>query len=312
MDEPSCSPKAASQPRGGPQSPEGKANSRANALRHGLTAKTLLPQVLTQELVQDCFEQLQAEWRPQTPTQQHLVREMARHQAALERTEQIEVAALRRSAIGALGLELDVLGDLDRVDVALAGAGTADAIDRVSRYRRSHERAYLRSMAALRDLQALAAAPAPKARVLAHDGAIQVSGPRFDHDSQCESYLLSRWTSGEAGCPGCTGTTGSWLDSRKVWQCAACRHQSSLRTGTIMAGSRLSLLIWFQAIGVVLKNPSASTADIQTATGLTRACTARNLAKRIREAMQSEHRATQLAGLDRVIPSGAQLSQVSV
>jgi hypothetical protein len=50
----------------------------------------LLPDVLGRDLVEQYFERLQAEWRPATPTETFLVREMARHGVALERTEQME------------------------------------------------------------------------------------------------------------------------------------------------------------------------------------------------------------------------------
>ena len=287
--------------RGGPQTPEGKAQSRGNALRHGMTATTLLPQVLTNDLVGDSFERLRLEWRPQTPTQEHLVREMARHQAALQRTESIEEAALRRSAHGALGLDLDVLADLDPQDIALAGAGTADAIDRVSRYRRSHERAFLRSLAALRDLQSRTTSQSGEA---VQRPPIPDAQPQFTSESQCEKYLLERRTRGELPCPSCADTAGCWIGSRKVWQCGNCRRQSSLRSGTVMAGSHLSLLIWFQAIATIIHDPAVATADLLAATGLTRAATARSLAKRIRQALEADDRTTQLAGLGQVFLLG--------
>jgi hypothetical protein len=79
---------------GGPQTPEGKAASRKNALKHGLSASKLLPDILEVDLVQEHYEALREEWQPATPTQEFLVRDTARHQAALERAEQIELAVL--------------------------------------------------------------------------------------------------------------------------------------------------------------------------------------------------------------------------
>ena len=38
------------------------------------------------------------------------------------------------------------------------------------------------------------------------------------------------------------------LKSRRLIQCRTCRHQSSLTSGTILASTKLSLRVWFQAL----------------------------------------------------------------
>ena len=76
--------------RGGPRTPEGKANSRGNALTHGLTATRLLPAVLGHDLLERHARDFGAEWDPRTPTERLLVREIARHAAALELVEQAQ------------------------------------------------------------------------------------------------------------------------------------------------------------------------------------------------------------------------------
>src|ERR1700719_1216009 len=72
--------------------------SRGNAVKHGLTAGPLLPAVLGPEILAGHRERFAAEWRPCTPTESHLVDELARHAAALERATPIEEAILRTSA----------------------------------------------------------------------------------------------------------------------------------------------------------------------------------------------------------------------
>lgn len=285
----------APRPRGGPQTPHGKAASRRNAVKHGLSAKTLLPDALTIDLFPSQCEQLRAEWQPTTPTQEFFVLEMARHAAVLERAQQIEEAVLRHSARGAVEL-LDPETEELR-DVMLAGAGTSDAIERLTRYRRSHERAFFQALSALRMAKDLTCdaderAPGQSNRTEQHS--------TFETEADCEAYLQARWASRQLGCPSCSSRGGRWIASRKVWKCRGCDQELSLRSGTVMVGSRLCLLSWFRAIELLLRNPTASTADVMKAAGIHRAGTARQVAQRIRHAAESEQAAPRLAGLDRV------------
>ncbi len=50
-------------------------------------------------------------------------------------------------------------------------------------------------------------------------------------------------------CKKCKYHKHYWLKAKKQWQCAACGFRTTLTSGTIMAGTRLSLRIWY--IGMV-------------------------------------------------------------
>ena len=169
--------------RGGPRTPAGKAISRQNAFKHGLTAGRQLSEILDAELVQRRYAALRQEWLPATPTQDLFVRDMARHQAALERVEQIELAVLRRGAAIPLNMGLDLGQGDEPLDASLAAAGTSDGIERISRYRRQHERALLRDLAALREVKTLAQ-PRP----------MKAIPPRqpFCSEEDCKTYLRER------------------------------------------------------------------------------------------------------------------------
>ena len=52
---------------GGPRSVEGRSTSRSNAVKHGLTAKALLPEVLGEEIVRQAHDRLLEEWQPLQP-----------------------------------------------------------------------------------------------------------------------------------------------------------------------------------------------------------------------------------------------------
>jgi hypothetical protein len=68
---------------GGPRTAAGKLKSRKNATKHGLTATTLLPAILGPENLEEHLRQLREEWQPQTPTQDFLIIELARHSKGL-------------------------------------------------------------------------------------------------------------------------------------------------------------------------------------------------------------------------------------
>lgn len=74
---------------------------------------------------------------------------------------------------------------------------------------------------------------------------------RFPDDEGCLRYLVeTRWPDGFR-CPAC-GAEGAWfLERRRLWQCRACRHQSSATAGTVLHRSRVPVADWFTAAYLV-------------------------------------------------------------
>ena len=76
---------------------------------------------------------------------------------------------------------------------------------------------------------------------------------QFGTEEQCEAALERvRWPQG-FGCPHC-GETHHYVlrvGARKVFQCGACRKQTSLIAGTVFQGTKLALTVWFLAIYLV-------------------------------------------------------------
>ncbi|NQV23001.1 MAG: transposase [Rhodopirellula sp.] len=260
--------------------------SRGNAVRHGLTASTLLPDVLQNEFVDSIAKELRYEWNPQTPTEEYLVREAARHQAVLDKVESMENAVLRRGARAALLLN-DGNGESELRDVALAGAATSDAIQRLTRYRRTHERAVLRSLDALRHLR---------------EGRMAASDDRPPQDpvlseSDCETWLAQRLQT-QFQCRKCDGRAATHLANAKALQCRSCRTQFGLRSGTVMAGSKASLQMWFCAIRAVVEDREISVKSLAKVMGVSRVATARSMRQRILQAMESASTSKLLADLN--------------
>ena len=78
----------------GPKTPEGKAVTKLNALRHGLRARTVvLPAEKSEDFHQLCND-LEAEWEPQSRTEQFYLEQMAVSQWKLARVEIAEKSIL--------------------------------------------------------------------------------------------------------------------------------------------------------------------------------------------------------------------------
>src|SRR5258707_95790 len=80
---------------GGPRTPEGKEQSKRNALKHGLRAKVLLPDDLA-AAVADRKTQLNGEFEPRSPYEEWLIDQMATATAQLDRCAELAIVDLGR------------------------------------------------------------------------------------------------------------------------------------------------------------------------------------------------------------------------
>jgi ribosomal protein L37AE/L43A len=79
---------------------------------------------------------------------------------------------------------------------------------------------------------------------------------RYGSDDQCEAALIeSRWPTGFA-CPACAcGHSSSFRRGGLLYfQCTACRHQTSLISGTVFASTKLPLTRWFLAMHLLTQS----------------------------------------------------------
>lgn len=77
---------------------------------------------------------------------------------------------------------------------------------------------------------------------------------QFSNEDSCREYLFTRrWSTGFV-CPKCGHNACYCLSTRKIFQCKACRHQTSVTAGTVMHRSHLPLLVWFWAIYFVARD----------------------------------------------------------
>ena len=70
---------------------------------------------------------------------------------------------------------------------------------------------------------------------------------QFATEDACREYLARcRWPEGFI-CPRCGHRQAYVIGSPHLWQCAACRHQTSITAGTILHRTRTPLTVWFWA-----------------------------------------------------------------
>ena len=118
----------------GPRTPEGKAVSCLNALRHGLRSRAVvLPDENREEYDQLCND-LETEWQPQSRTEQFYVEQMAVSQWKLTRMEESELRILRQSGYVEVQVQVPLL-------------------DRIQQCQHRLERAYSRAQRELERLQ---------------------------------------------------------------------------------------------------------------------------------------------------------------
>jgi len=83
---------------------------------------------------------------------------------------------------------------------------------------------------------------------------------RFSTEGKCRDYLFKcRWPDGFI-CPKCGGAVYSHIATRALYQCSQCRHQTSLRVGTIFEKSRTPLRKWFWAIYLLSQHKNSISA----------------------------------------------------
>ena len=76
---------------------------------------------------------------------------------------------------------------------------------------------------------------------------------RYGSEAQCAHELAQRRWPGGFHCPRCDGAEHYRVSQggRLLFQCRACRHQTSLTAGTMMDSTKLPLRTWFLAMYLV-------------------------------------------------------------
>lgn len=78
-----------------------------------------------------------------------------------------------------------------------------------------------------------------------------------------------RWPDGPT-CPQCESKEYSFISTRRVWKCKACKKQYTVKQGTIMEDSALGLDKWLCAIWMIANDKNGiSSYEIHRGLGIT-------------------------------------------
>jgi transposase-like protein len=73
----------------------------------------------------------------------------------------------------------------------------------------------------------------------------------YGTEDRCRAALaVWRWPNGFV-CPACGGTNHCIVGPRNLYQCNACRRQTSLTAGTVFASTKVPLTTWFRAMYLI-------------------------------------------------------------
>jgi len=71
---------------------------------------------------------------------------------------------------------------------------------------------------------------------------------RFPDESSCQAYFQEKRVKEGVICKNCSCSDHYWLHSKNMFQCKGCEFWTSIKSGTLMENSNLSLRKWLVAI----------------------------------------------------------------
>jgi ribosomal protein L37AE/L43A len=119
---------------------------------------------------------------------------------------------------------------------------------------------------------------------------------RYGSEEQCHAALIQmRWPEGFV-CPKCGERIYSYSAARLVFQCSACRAQTTVKAGTILHKSRTPLTKWFLAIYLLTQSKNDIAAlELSRQLGV-KWDTAWLIKQKLMEAMRQRNHIYKLAG----------------
>src|SRR5712691_12768605 len=108
-----------------------------------------------------------------------------------------------------------------------------------------------------------------------------------NEDNAFDLVKSMRWPNGNVTCPRCGSDKAYFLAKYRLWKCAGCKKQFSLKIGTVMEDSAIGLDKWLCAFWLIVNAKNGiSSYEIHRALGVTQK-TGWFMLHRIRLAMQT-------------------------
>lgn len=86
-------------------------------------------------------------------------------------------------------------------------------------------------------------------------------GDVFTNENEAAEAFKNFRTKKGIVCKKCNETKHYWLAGKKQFQCSACRFRTTLRSGTLLEGSKLPISYFFIAWSLLIKNDNRVTLD---------------------------------------------------
>lgn len=91
---------------------------------------------------------------------------------------------------------------------------------------------------------------------------------RFPDEEACRDYWMNLRWNGDVICPRCKHERVWTLKGGRLFECARCGHKTSLTSGTLLAGTRKPLKMWFRAMWeICVHRTGISAKDLQRIMG---------------------------------------------
>lgn len=90
----------------------------------------------------------------------------------------------------------------------------------------------------------------------------------FPDEASCRKAFKEMRDREGVTCQHCGSSDVVWLESKQQYQCKLCRHRTTLRSGTVMHGSKLPFMYWFIAMHLLTATKkSISAVELQRQLG---------------------------------------------
>ncbi len=111
----------------------------------------------------------------------------------------------------------------------------------------------------------------------------------FSNEQNCiDTIAAMRWPDGKPACPHCNSLKHYWLAAQRRWKCAGCRKQFSVKVGTALEDSALSLDKWLIALWMLVNCKNGiSSYEVAKTVGVTQK-TAWFMLQRLRLVLQDD------------------------
>ena len=120
----------------------------------------------------------------------------------------------------------------------------------------------------------------------------------FPDEQSCKVHFKEQRESEGVICKRCGGTKQYWLQGKWEWQCSQCNFRTSLKSGTVMQGSKVKFHTWYLAMAfMTFSKKTISAAELQRQLDHPKYETVWRLMHKIRSAMGNRDALYRLEGM---------------